>query len=289
MIDLELIIKQFIRTQISQLKARDEEYALEYLKNEFDKHAKYLINDRLIDGFYHRYRLGQDVFKILDKKSYYANLPVSQFPMIYKVEPPAAIQAKHTGKGKKLNNNSDDDIPFDLTSIELPPNITLIEEQISKLKIEIIRKAKRFIAIKELQRWINENGLKLPIIDKEKYLVKRNDQAHKEENGIKMTIDNCLIELRENKKIDELNYNKLFDLLYNFFESRKSPVLKTKIIVKYGSKKRLASALGAIYRELDSDTLKDEYIILAKNNINIYASKEIKTGTLRKYFYEKSK
>jgi succinate dehydrogenase flavin-adding protein (antitoxin of CptAB toxin-antitoxin module) len=56
--DIELLIKRFIRKEISKLKPRDNDYAIQFLNDEFSKLMKCITKDKVMEGLYHKYRLG---------------------------------------------------------------------------------------------------------------------------------------------------------------------------------------------------------------------------------------
>ena len=279
--DIELLIKRFIRKEISKLKPRDNDYANQFLNDEFSKLMKCITKDKVMEGLYHKYRLGFDILEILNNKKFYYDLPHEKFPMLFKVEPSVTIPvSKVKKKSAKLKSKDGFTEPQSLEGMEMPPEITLIKEQIPFVQKALIRKAKRYIAIMELKSWIEKNGLKSPKIDFSKFITDNVEDSNKDITLI--TIENYLKSFNEGQIINDGNYNKLINLLYKFFKDNSNPTLKEPIVVKYGSVKKLAFALGGIYKELSDKPLSYEYLLLGKNNISLFLKEDISSKSFQK-------
>lgn len=91
-----------------------------------------------------------------------------------------------------------------------------------------------------------------------------------ENNFIKSSIEDYLQSFKEDKSINEVDYNKLVNILLAYFESGKTTISSPKLFVKNGNKKRLAFALGEVFRGLKNEVLAYEYIELGKENLSIF-------------------
>lgn len=279
--DIESLIKRFIRKEISKLKPRDSAYATQFLNDEFSKLTKYFTKDKVMEGLYHKYRLGFDILEILNNKKFYYDLPHEKFPTLFKVEPSVSIPvSKVKRKSTKVKSKDGFTKPPSLEGMEMPPEITLIKEQIPFVQKALIRKAKRYIAIMELKSWIEKNGLISPKIEFSKFITDNAEDSNKDITLI--TIENYLKSFNEGQIINDGNYNKLINLLYNFFKDNLNQTLKEPIVVKYGSVKKLAFALGGIYKELSDKPLSYEYLLLGKNNISLFLKEDISSKSFQK-------
>lgn len=279
--DIELLIKRFIRKEISKLKPRDKEYTASFLNDEFSKLTKHFTKDKVMVGLYHKYRLGVDILEILNNKNFYNDLPHGKFPMLFKVEPSVTIPvSKVKKKSAKVKSNDGFNEPLSLEGMEMPPVITLIKEQIPFVQKALVRKAKRYIAIMELKSWIEKNGLISPKIESSKFIAENTEDSN--EDITLITIENYLKSFNEKEIISDGNYRKLINLLYNFFKDNLNPTLKEPIVVKYGSAIKLGFALGEIYKELSDKPLSYDYLLLGKNNISLFLKEEISLKSFQK-------
>ncbi len=290
--NIELLIKRFIRKEISKLKPRDNAYTTQFINDEFSKLTKYFTKDKVMEGLYHKYRLGFDILEILNNKNFYYDLPHEKYPMLFKVEPSVTVPtSKVKKKAAKVKSKDGFTEPLSLEGMQMPPEITLIKEQIPLVQKALIRKAKRYIAIMELKSWVEKNGLISPKIEFSKFITDNTEDSNKDITLI--TIENYLKIFNETEIINDVNYRKLINLLYNFFKDNLNPTLTEPILVRYGSAIKLGFALGGIYKELSDKPLSYEYLLLGKNNISLFLKEEIslqsfQKSNLYKYYSKKS-
>lgn len=269
--DIKLLVQRFIRKELSKFKPRDNAYATQLLNNAFSNLTEYFTKDEVMENLYYNYRLGLDILKTLHNKDFYSDLPHGEFPMLFKVEPSVTIQVPVWSEDGSLSYED----------MELPREFTLIKEQIPFVQKALIRKAKRYIAIMELKSWIEKNGLISPQID---YRPMNNGNSEDiSTKDIQMiTIENYLKIFNEKGIINDGNYRKLINLLYNFFKDNLNQTLKEPIVVKYGSAIKLGFALGEIYKELSDTPLSYDYLLLGKNNISLFLKEEISLKSFQK-------
>ena len=214
--DIELIIKRFIRKEISAFKPRDNAYATEFLKNKLSELTKHLIKDEVIKSLYNKYRLGLDILEMLNNDAFYSNLPPEKFQILFKIEPLVEIpKSKSKKRSVKVNFKHKIEEPISLENIEMPSEVklrkgktTLIKENIPFVKKSLIRKAKRYIAIMELKAWVDKNGLTIIQIDEGKMASGEYDDDVNIDM-IMVTIKNYLKDFIEGQKINDVNYHKL--------------------------------------------------------------------------------
>ncbi len=104
-----------------------------------------------------------------------------------------------------------------------------------------------------------------------------------ENNFVKSSIEDYLQSFKEDKSIKEIDYNKLVNILLAYFEGGKTTISTPKLFVKNGNKKRIAFALGEVFRGLKNEVLAFEYIKLGKDNLSLF-----KDEVLTKANYTKS-
>lgn len=103
----------------------------------------------------------------------------------------------------------------------------------------------------------------------------KNVNPKPENNIIESTIEDYIIQFKEDKSINELDYTALVNILLKFFEKNKSTILIKPLFVRNGNKKRLGYALGEIFKSLKNEALSFEYLELGKKNISIYNDEQI--------------
>jgi hypothetical protein len=282
--DTELIIKRYIRKQLSKLKPRDKDFVIKYLNEQIDS-----TYDEALEEFYKRHMVGFDVFKILEEDSFYQDVPYFKLPNHIKVKPAISYP-------KKLEEEIDSQFyEFDILNrgnvFARPSHIVGIEAQRNYLKRIFNKIVKRYITGKTYKSWINKNASKLSL--DELFDIKASYHDDSEGNGYEFTIENFLKQFKENKKIDEAEYDRFFKLIFDFFDGQVNSPLKKAIFIKKGCTKKIASALGGIYREIKSEKITYEYLMLGKENVNIFlkekfTDKNFQKSNLYKYYTSKS-
>ena len=289
--EIELIIKHFINEEIGKLKPRDKEYTASFLNNELNKLTKYLVKDKVIEGIYHKYRLGFDILEILNNNNFYYNLPYEKFPMLFKVEPSETIPVtKVKRKSAKVKSKGGFNEPFSLEGIQMPPKITLLVEQIPIVKKALIAKAIEYIKIMELKSWIEKNGITKPQLNSTEDIsfIEITDDA--KSVLLKEKIDNHLLLYKEKNEISTENYNNLVSLLMKYFLENELIVLSKPIMVSNGMTRKLAYSLGRLHKEASGDSfLKVTFFNLCTKNIAIFKkydndSHNFQKSNLYKYF-----
>jgi hypothetical protein len=293
-IDIELLIKRFIRRKISKLNPRDEDYAIQFLKDEFNKMTKNLAVDKVIESLYQKYRFGYDILEILNDTKFYYTLSFEKYPMLFKIENSVVTAVQKVKRSSsRIKNKQPNTEQKSLEAIQQPPVIKLIEEQIPFVKKVIVRQTKQYIAFMEFKSWIHKNGLTLPRIDAQ-IKLETASESPSSVDLITITIENYLISFKENNKISEFDFTRLVSLLERYFKENQYSKLETPIFVKYGVTKKFAFALGEIYRELKTSPLSYEYLLVGKNNISLFNKVDVARNNyfkskLYKYYSSKPK
>jgi hypothetical protein len=298
---LNNIVLRFIRSKLFNVNPVDEEYAKDFVKGEYDKFLKCIIENKLLNKLYHQYKLGIDVLEIVEDDSFYRNSTFKEFPTLFYAQP---IENHLQNEEKfsiqsKLNDGFEQVFPLD--GLAPPPNYKFMEDELPKVKAEFIALVKRYIILLELKNWIEKNGFSIPIIEFDSIIEElpsidsTNSKDEEPEEKIDkdlMTVKSFLSFLVEEKICDEENYNKLVNLIYNFLVKDEDVALEDIVKLKYGSSKRLGSALGEIFREISPASLSYEYLLLGKKNINQFSKvklnkEKFQKSTLYKYYADK--
>ena len=211
---------------------------------------------------------------MIESKDFYLNLPRDLFPELFieKIKPKK--DQTNDSKITTLNNDMPGFFNFD-------SGYQLNEEMFPQFKKEYIKYTKRYILLREFRKWLLEYGLKTPKVD----LISINNinsQDQFDYDLILMTIRNYLIDFKETNKLNVTEYNKLFALLRDYFKEGKKSNLTAPVVVSYGSKGKLAYALGEIYREIVEKTPSYEYLMLGKKNITLFGGEDIDSKPLQK-------
>ncbi len=154
--DTELIIKRYIRKQLSKLKPRDKDSVIKYLNEQIDS-----TYDEALEEFYKRHMVGFDVFKILEEDSFYEDVPYFKLPNHIKVKPSISYP-------KKLVEEIDSQFyEFNILNrgnvFASPSHIIDFEAQRNYLKRIFNKIVKRYITGKTYKSWVNKNASKLSL------------------------------------------------------------------------------------------------------------------------------
>lgn len=289
--EIELEIKCFISEEISKLKPRDKEYTASFLNNELNKLTKYLVKDKVIEGIYHKYRLGIDILEILNNNKFYYDLPYEKFPMLFKVEPSVTIPvSKVKKKSERVKSKDGFSEPLSLEGMQMPPEITLIVEQIPIVKEALLMKAIEYIKIMELKSWIEKNGITKPQLNSTEDISFIEITDDVKSVLLKEKIDEHLSLFKENNEISTENYKNLVSLLMKYFIENEQVVLSKPITVSNGMTRKLAYSLGRLHKEASGDSfLKVTFFNLCTKNIAIFKkydndSHNFQKSNLYKYF-----
>ncbi|MCB2221553.1 MAG: hypothetical protein KQI35_14235 [Bacteroidetes bacterium] len=110
---------------------------------------------------------------------------------------------------------------------------------------------------------------------------------------IRSTVDEYLEEYKNSGFNSEEDYWSLVDIYTQFFHREDlSNINIQPIFIRQGYKKKLAYALGEIYRSFRNEKLTYEYLLLAKRGISIFSDEEFEEknlvkSNLYKYFTSK--
>ena len=103
----------------------------------------------------------------------------------------------------------------------------------------------------------------------EKYkLTNEYEGADIQNEFLKLTIEYYLEEFKEDINGD--GYKKLVDALFEYFTNGVFPKLTDKIKFKRINKKRVGWALKELYKKLRIDKISFDYLLFAKENINLF-------------------
>lgn len=262
---LKDLISRFVRVSINSFAPRDKEYALQVLKSEFKWQSKYIDPITEIKDLYHKYRIGADVMEILNSDKFYRNISPKNCPELFKLKPgPPTI------------------FYFEDESVEVPNDYEIIEGKIQTVKRKFIKLAIKYIAWMEFKRWVEVNGIeKISIIKNDTFSI-NNLEISEERDLMRSTICKNLMAFLDKKAINQDDFNKLIFLLQNYFKYNPLQTGGQLIFVKNGHKKKFATALGCIFKELRNEVLPFEYIKLAIDNISIFNCEKIDMNNFRR-------
>jgi hypothetical protein len=289
--EFEAEIMSSISMELIKWRPRDKEYAIQHLNTKLSRLTPYIKKDKVLEHLYKQYRLGSDIFQILDDEYFYNTLPYHKYPHLFKIGEPTEIPISKVKKKatKAKSKHAFDEPPYELEFFAMPPEITLIKEQIPIVKKTLTEDIKKYIFFMEFKNWIEQNGLTIPQV-KENESIRLAQETASSDIELQ-TIENYLKHLmvRNKPMFNDENYKKLIKILYDFFKHHKETRLPVPIKVKKGSIKQLALALGDIYRELSENAITYEYLMLGKNNISLFSEYDIKpdkitNSTLYKYY-----
>ncbi len=116
---------------------------------------------------------------------------------------------------------------------------------------------------------------------------KHNGSLHSDKEKLKL-IEAHLSEIKERAFNNLEDYNKAVNTVYNYFT--KSLTAKTPIFVRNRNKKRLAGALGEIWKKLKSKQFDYSFLLFVKNSFSNFSNekvnkKNIKDSNLYKYLH----
>lgn len=115
-------------------------------------------------------------------------------------------------------------------------------------------------------------------------LVKVEDYKIK---SVKLAVEDFLEDFKEDINGD--GYKQLFNAMVEYFVNGAFPILENKINFKKINKKRVGWALRTLYKSEKNDSLSYDYLLFAKENINLFEKVDLnrenfKTCNLYKYF-----
>jgi len=299
---LNYIVLRFIRSKLFNVHPVDEEYTKDFVLVEYDKYLKYIIKNNLLNKLHHQYKLGIDVLNIVEDDSFYRNSTFKEFPTLFYAQPiKNYLQNEEKFSTQSILNDGFEEA-FPLDELEPTLNYKFMEDELPKVKAQFIALVKRYIILFEFKNWIEQNGFPLPSLEFDSKIEElpkidstsnsKDEEPEEELDYDLMTIKNFLSFLVEEKIANEENYNKLVNLIYNFLVKKELVVLDDMVRLKSGSSKRLGSALGEIFRELTTESISYEYLLLGKKNINQFSKVKLKKekfqkSTLYKYYADK--
>lgn len=128
------------------------------------------------------------------------------------------------------------------------------------------------------------------IVDDLRYLLKENKSVENNlsingkdtvpNNLLKSTIEDYLEEFKE--EINNNGYEILVDALFEYFSNDTFPILSAKINFKSINKKRVGLALKKLHKSEKLGKIPFEYLVFAKENINLFANETLEEATFTK-------
>ena len=99
-------------------------------------------------------------------------------------------------------------------------------------------------------------------------------------NHLKSTIEDYLEEFKDD--INNNGYEILVNALLDYFSNGAFPILTSKINFKRINKKRVGWALKELHKSEKTETISFDYILFAKENINLFVNETLEEHTFRK-------
>jgi hypothetical protein len=284
---VENAMREIIR-EVNEKKPKDIDYALRHYiqkcKEQLKWFGKYVI---FLDKLYHDYLMGHDILEILNKQKVISatnsegQILLAKFKSLSETEKskdenePSEIKRKEPDY-KKFAEGFKNIPPFKMPeSSDKPETAPKPNKQKKPLgRKEFINMAVGYIAIRELISWLEKNGL---VIQEPK-----TTESLSSTDLETTTIEYCLNNIYKKGKINEENHRKLFDLLYSFFNNNSWNTLDEPILVELRSKKKIAAALGQIYKKLRAEPISYDYLMLGKKNIALFSEEVISQESFQK-------
>jgi hypothetical protein len=205
MTNINTILTRYLSRLKYQFNKKDKDYFIDFLLNEISDVLPFYLNTKDVNfkEFYHKFKLGEDIFAELENDDFYRNLNPNNFPNLF-------LNYTNQKLDDSDNPNEEDDIP---NFFNFDAKIQFNEEVKIKLRRDFLKYITKYILLVELHKKLSDLKSNVDLISNED--IKSNVDLNTNED-IKSNVDlNTNVDLSDNSKIDSIRTIKLNNIKNN--------------------------------------------------------------------------